>query len=223
MKGPVFVIGAGPGIGAAVAARFAAEGHPVGLVARSDATLDPVATAIHDRGHSAVATARGDAGDEASLRTAVEGLRENLGVPRVLVYNVSGLQLVPPSGLTWPSLRDSLAYNVGGAITAVNTVLDDLRSAGEGTILLTGGGLALFPSMDYSALSIGKAAIRSYAFTLHEELKPAGLHAAMITVAGLVAPGGPFDPVLIAEAYWRVFNRPPAEWEPELIFDGSGD
>ena len=32
---PLFVIGAGPGVGTAVARRFARAGHPVGLVARN--------------------------------------------------------------------------------------------------------------------------------------------------------------------------------------------
>lgn len=218
---PVFVIGAGAGMGAAIARRFAREGHPVGLVARSDATVDATAATIHDQGTSAVATALADAGDPAAVQAAVAGLQQRLGDPGVLVYNVSALQMVPPSELTWETLRDTLAYNVGGAVTAVNAVLPSMRAAGEGTILLTGGGLALFPSADLAALSIGKAAIRAYALTLFDELRPAGIHAAMVTIAGLVASGGPFDPDRIADTYLELYRQAPAERVAEIIFDGS--
>jgi hypothetical protein len=40
MKGTVTIVGAGPGVGAAVARRFGREGHPVALVARNRDRLD---------------------------------------------------------------------------------------------------------------------------------------------------------------------------------------
>jgi NADP-dependent 3-hydroxy acid dehydrogenase YdfG len=48
------VVGAGPGIGLAVARRFAVEGHSIGLVARSATTLAGVESEL---GATGVATA----------------------------------------------------------------------------------------------------------------------------------------------------------------------
>src|SRR5215472_9646795 len=47
---PVVVIGAGPGIGAAVARRFARQGLPVALIARSATTLQAVAATVGSPG-----------------------------------------------------------------------------------------------------------------------------------------------------------------------------
>ncbi|MFN8215549.1 MAG: hypothetical protein U0R71_03030 [Solirubrobacterales bacterium] len=41
-KGTIAVVGAGPGVGAAVARRFGCEGRPVGLLARNRERLEGV-------------------------------------------------------------------------------------------------------------------------------------------------------------------------------------
>src|SRR5438045_2256528 len=83
--GSVIVVGAGPGIGLATAARFAREGHPVGLIARTEDRL--VEHARDLRAHGAhVAYAAADAQLESALRSAVEHLTERLGPIGVLAY-----------------------------------------------------------------------------------------------------------------------------------------
>ena len=44
----IVIVGVGPGIGTAVARRFAREGFAVGLVARSTSTLDTAVDALGD-------------------------------------------------------------------------------------------------------------------------------------------------------------------------------
>ena len=46
----MIVIGAGPGIGLSVAKRFAREGLPVGVIARSRATVDAALSGVVVRG-----------------------------------------------------------------------------------------------------------------------------------------------------------------------------
>src|SRR5690606_15286885 len=50
--------------------------------------------------------------------------------------------------------------------------------AARGTILLTGGGLALEPYPRWVTLAAGKAALRTLAINLHKELLPEGIHIA---------------------------------------------
>jgi hypothetical protein len=45
---------------------------------------------------------------------------------------------------------------------------------------------------------------------------------ATVTVGGAVAPGGQFDPDLIAEEYWRLHTQRPEAWEHEVAFTGAG-
>ena len=55
VRGSVIVVGAGPGVGAAVARRFGREGHPVGLVARDHGRLEAMAADLRAAGVAAEA------------------------------------------------------------------------------------------------------------------------------------------------------------------------
>ena len=56
---------------------------------------------------------------------------------------------------------------------------------------------------------------------LAREYGPAGVHVAMVTVAGAVAPLGPLDPDEIADVYWRLHTQPRDAWEREVVFPGA--
>lgn len=213
------VIGAGEGLGVAVARRFGVAGMPVGLVARSRAGLDGAAGRLAADGVT-VAVAPADAGDAGSLTTALDDLAGRLGAPSVLVYNAAVLSAVPARDLDGPALLDSLRVDVAGAATAVRRVLPAMLAAGRGTILLTGGGFALRPSPRLAGLSVGKAAIRAYAHALAADVAPAGVHVATVTVAGTI--GGPeqrFAPDRLAEHFWRLHAEQPADWRTEVVVD----
>ena len=85
------VIGAGPGIGVSVARRFAREGLPIGVVARSRSTVDAALGALAGTNvdtHGELA----DAADESALRGALDQIVQRLGLPDVLVYNAAVIQ-----------------------------------------------------------------------------------------------------------------------------------
>lgn len=42
-----------------------------------------------------------------------------------------------------------------------------------------------------------------------------------MTIAGTVAPGGPFDPDLIAEAFWAAHAAPQGDARVEHVFSGA--
>jgi len=116
-----------------------------------------------------------------------------------------------------------LQVNVAGALAAAQAVLPGMRARGSGAILFTGGGLAFDPTSWPAAasLALGKAALRNLAFSLHAELAPSGIHAGLLTIAGAVQPGTPFDPAHIAEAFWRLAGDAPGAFRAELIFRGE--
>ncbi|NJL35119.1 MAG: short-chain dehydrogenase, partial [Chloroflexaceae bacterium] len=88
----------------------------------------------------------------------------------------------------------------------------------RGTILFTGGGLALDPYAQYASLAIGKAGLRSLTYTLGAELEPQGIHVATVTIAGTVQPGTFFAPDLIAEQYWNLHTQAPGTWQREIVY-----
>lgn len=202
------ILGYGPGLGAALAARFAAGGfHVIGLA------RDP---ARHRA--AGVELRAADAADPASLAAALSG------PVAALIHNAYRATMAAPgpSALALPDLAADFAVNVGGALAAAQAVLPAMRAAGRGSILFTGGGLALDPTgwLPAASLAIGKAGLRSLAQTLHAELAPAGIHAGTVTVAGMIAPNTAFDPARIAEAFWSLHQDPPGAFRAEIIFQG---
>ena len=80
------VLGVGPGLGAAVARRFAGEGFAVAMMARQEESLAEIRRDIEDDGGTALPVSA-DATDADSVAAAFERVRAELGDPEVLVYN----------------------------------------------------------------------------------------------------------------------------------------
>ncbi len=211
------IIGAGPGLGAALARRFAAENHPVLALSRNAEKRAP---------EGGILEWPADAADPENLAGALEGGARALGAPiGVLIYNAYRASMAQdgPSTLDPESLVEDFKVNVAGALAAARAVLPGMRAAGRGTILFTGGGLALAPTswLPAASLAIGKAGLRSLALTLHAELASAGIHAGTVTIAGQIAPGTKFDPDAIAQAFFSMHTDKPGQFRNEIVFDGD--
>jgi NAD(P)-dependent dehydrogenase (short-subunit alcohol dehydrogenase family) len=82
----IAIVGAGKGLGLAVAERFAREGFAVALISRNQDRLDGLAAELRERGHTAAGFAA-NVRDGESLRTALERATEQLGPIEVLQYS----------------------------------------------------------------------------------------------------------------------------------------
>ncbi len=159
-----------------------------------------------------------DAGEAQSLRGAFERITNHLGPTAVLVYNVAANAPGAPSTLDGEQLVEAFRSNVVGALVASQQVFPQMRTAGAGTMLFTGGGLALNPWPQAAALAVGKAGLRNLVFSLAAELEPAGIHVATVTIAGMVQPGTLFDPDRIADVYWQLHCEPQGQWQREIVY-----
>ncbi|MEU7833740.1 SDR family NAD(P)-dependent oxidoreductase [Nonomuraea sp. NPDC049129] len=216
MSGAV-IIGAGPGIGQAVARRFAREGLPITLIARSEQTLRAVAEAVAPSGVPVV-TREADSTDQAGLNAALDQAVSQHGVPDVVVYNAAIIQTDAPGELSVRGHMEAWAVNVVGALNAAAHVAPAMAARGSGTFLITGG--MPEPKPQYVSLSLGKAGVRALVTLLDEEYGPSGVHVASVTVAGPVAPGTDFDPDDIAERYWQLHTQPRHRWQQEVLHAG---
>jgi len=210
------LVGIGPGLGAALARRFAEGGYDVLGLARDPAKIASAPGLI---------PWRGDAADAPALVEALhEGAAAAGGQIGVLIYNAYRATMAAggPSSLDPDSVVEDVRVNVAGALAATQAVLPGMRKAGRGTILFTGGGLALDPTgwLPAASLAIGKAGLRSLALTLHAELAPEGIHAATVTIAGQIQYGTAFAPETIAEAFWALHADPAGQFRNEIIFNG---
>jgi NAD(P)-dependent dehydrogenase (short-subunit alcohol dehydrogenase family) len=94
------ILGVGPGLGAAVARRFAREGFVVALMARKEESVAGVREEIEDEGGTALPVTA-DATDPASVEMAFGRVRGAFGDPEVFVYNAGAFQMggvleIPP-------------------------------------------------------------------------------------------------------------------------------
>ena len=215
----LLVIGAGPGLGGAIAHRFAQGGYHLTLLARRTDGLAKLASDLADAG-AAAGTVAADASDPEGLRATLTSLYASTGAPGVLVYNAS--MLTPDSLLSSDVAHLHQAYDVDvvGAIVATQVAAPTMRAAGGGTILFTGGGWADHPVPAWGTVSLGKAALRPAATMLGAGLAGDGIRVASITIAGQIQPGTPFSPDQIAEKYWSVVQSD-GTWQSEFRFDGT--
>jgi NAD(P)-dependent dehydrogenase (short-subunit alcohol dehydrogenase family) len=210
---PVVVIGAGPGIGGAVARRFARQGLPVALIARSTTSVQAVAAALGTSSLPPLCLTA-DSADETALRGALDAVTATLGVPEAVVYNAAIIQRDSPGDLPVSGHLRAWGVNVIGALTAAAHILPAMAHAAGGSFIVTGG----MPEPDprYTSLSLGKAGVRALVSLLDKQYGPDGVHVATVTVAGPVAPGTAFDPDDIAEHYWRLHTQPRGHWQLEI-------
>jgi short-subunit dehydrogenase len=211
------IVGFGAGVSTGVARAFGKEGYKLALLSRNPAKSEDSIQNLKTLGYT-VQSFVADAGDEASLVEAFTKIRAELGDPSVLVYNAAAFTPGNPSSLSGEALVADLRVNIVGALVAVQQVLPAMQSSGRGTILLTGGGLALTPFAGASSLSIGKAGIRNLAFSLAQELKASGIHVGTVTICGTVEPGTHFDPDAIAQSYLSLHQEPPESWQTEIVY-----
>jgi NAD(P)-dependent dehydrogenase (short-subunit alcohol dehydrogenase family) len=216
VKGTVIIVGYGPGVGAGAAEAFAAQGHPVALVARNPEKLDEAVGRYKVKGWNA-AGFPADVSDVAALKHALIAATGTLGPPDVLVYNAAKGGPGPVMALEAEHLMGDLRISVAGALVAVQAVVPGMIARRLGSVLFTGGGLALYPSPSAPSLAIGKSGIRTLALMLAKELAPQGIRAGTVTIATGVAPGGPGSPERIGAAFLSLHQTPPDPKTCEIV------
>ena len=182
----IAIIGAGPGLGAAVARRFGAEGFSIALISRDQAKLDGLAAQLQDGGLVARGYAA-DVLDPVALDGALARAAAELGPITVLQYSPlpSRDYLKPVLEMTPTLALEALRFSALGLVHAVRAVLPAMRTAGDGTIILVNGGTSVQARSDFAGTSIAFPAESAYGEMLHDALEDEG-----IRVVQLVIPGG---------------------------------
>jgi short-subunit dehydrogenase len=211
------LVGVGSGLGMAIARRFGREGYRLALLARREEELAEHAAALQANGIKALGFSV-DAADSAALIGVFKQIRQSLGDPDVLVYNVAALKQSSLLTITAEELVQDFRANVAGALTSIQQVVGGMQKQRRGTILLTGGGLALDPSPQFASLALSKAAIRNLSFSFAKELKESGVHVATVTICGAIESGTRFDPDKIAQAYWELHAQGQGSWDREYVY-----
>ena len=211
MARTIVVVGAGKGLGNAVAERFAREGFSVVLMARGEGHLRTYEAEFAAKGievHTQVA----DVTDFAGFERAFERVVETSGTPDVVLYNVGVTVADAKVTMDAQTLVERYRTDVAGAYHCVELADTPEFEAKGGAILITGGGLALEPSADYLPLSMDKAALRTMVRALSPKLAKRGVYIGSVQVVGIIGSEPRYEPASIAERFWRLYvERGP--WE----------
>jgi len=165
------VVGAGRGIGEAIALRFAAEGAKLILAARTAPELKTVTEVVKAQGGTAhfVVT---DVTAPPEVASLVQKSIELFGRIDILV-NAAGTY--GPIGRVWEvdarEWATTFSANLFGPFLLCQLVLPHMIRAGRGKIINFSGGGATSPLCRFSAYGVSKAAVVRLTETLAEEVK----------------------------------------------------
>ena len=213
------VVGIGPGNGAALARRFAAEGYAVALLARSVALSATLAAELVDSRAYAC-----DVADAASVKTVFASIRSELGDVDVLVFNAGGGTWGSVEEITPEAFEASWRVNALGALLVSQEVIPAMKRAGAGAIIFIGATASLRGMPMTAAFAPAKAAQRILAESMARSLGPSGVHVAVIVLDGVVdiprtrerMPDKPDDffitPADVAESAFWLSRQPRSAW-----------
>ena len=175
------VAGVGPGIGSALARRFAKAGYAVAMLARNRDVLDTLEREID--GASGYPC---DVGSADSVAHAFAAIRTDLGEVEVLLYNAGSGVFGDVESITPEQFEASWRVNAYGALLCAREVIPAMKAAAGGSIIFTGATASRRGVPRTAAFAPAKAAQRSLAESMARSLWPSGIHVALIIVDGAV-------------------------------------
>ena len=222
------ITGVGPGLGAALARRFAREGFSLALIARSRLFIDQLA----DELPSALSLIA-DVSKPAEIISAIKEVRKELGAIGVLIHNPSSADGNGVIDTTPEQFEQSWRVTALGAFICARETAPDMIEAGAGTMLFTGATSSVRGG-GWLAFSSAKFALRGFVQSAACELWPKGVHVAHVVVDGIIASDKTdraarnetrtyLDTDEIAEAYWYLANQPRSAWTLELDLRPNGE
>ncbi|MBA2445362.1 MAG: SDR family oxidoreductase [Nocardioidaceae bacterium] len=216
----IVVIGAGPGIGTAVARRFGQAGYDCALVARDPAKLESLGRQLQSEGLT-TGWSPVDVTDSDALARAITAFARQSGEVKHVHFNPSAYTDKDALELTADELLADVRLGVASLLTAVQAARPFMQPGAR--VTATGGGSADKPSKRAASLGVQKAALRNLVTALDARLAADEIRACSLTVAGTIRPGTAFDPALIAEAIYTASQSESEFWEAEVRFDGRSE
>jgi NAD(P)-dependent dehydrogenase (short-subunit alcohol dehydrogenase family) len=179
------VVGAGEGLGAAIARAFAAEGYVACLTRRGRnlAQVEALAAEITAAGGQARAFGV-DARVEADLVALFETIERDVAPLEVVVFNIGAnvkFDVTETTTQVYSKVWEMAA--LAGFFTG-REAAKAMAPRAKGTILFTGATASLRGRAGFSAFAGAKHALRALAQSLAREMGPKGIHVAHIVVDG---------------------------------------
>jgi NAD(P)-dependent dehydrogenase (short-subunit alcohol dehydrogenase family) len=176
-----FITGGASGIGLAIARRCATEGMTVLIADIEEAALAHAAETLRAEG-ATVETYRLDVSDLDQYRAVAARVLADHGAPGLLANNAGVAWKAPASAATPEDWRWTISVNVLGVGYGISLFVPAMIAAGAGGYVLNTASITgLIVSPGTSAVySASKHAVVAISETLAHELRPHGLHVAVL-------------------------------------------
>lgn len=186
-NGVCLIVGAGDGVGAAIAHTFADAGYPVCITrrARNIQQLEALAADIGAKGGAAHAFGV-DARLEDQMIALFDRIEKDIGPLEVVVFNIGAnvrFGLVETTSRVFTKVWEMACF--AGFITA-REAARVMAPRGRGSILMTGATASLRGRDGFAAFAAAKAGLRAVAQSAARELGPKGIHVAHVVVDGAI-------------------------------------
>ncbi|MSP42902.1 MAG: SDR family NAD(P)-dependent oxidoreductase [Alphaproteobacteria bacterium] len=231
-KGSVLIsgVGAGQGLGAAIARRFSREGYPVVIAGRSQDKLQVTLKELNDGSAQAV-MAIGDSTLAADVRRFVE-TAEGLAPLAVAVHNAGSNEPAPFLKVSEERFTRHWREHALGGFLLAQAAIPKLLQHGGGSLFFTGASGSLRGKANFAPFAAAKAAMRNLAQSIAREYGPQNIHIGHIVVDGGIdgdllnsrlpdrkkqlGPDGMLNVDAIADAYWAMHIQHRSAWTLEL-------
>jgi NAD(P)-dependent dehydrogenase (short-subunit alcohol dehydrogenase family) len=214
------IVGAGPGLSAALARAFAKAGMKVALAARTPDDLGPLARAIGAR------TFACNVAHPEQVETLFRDLDATAGTPDVVVFNASYRARGPFVDLDHNEVQRALMVTAYGGFLVAQEAARRMRAQGHGAIFFTGASASVKGYPQSAPFAMAKFALRGLAQSMARELSPQGIHVAHFVIDGAIRsekraqdtehPDSMLDPDAIAATYLHILGQPRSAWTWEV-------
>ena len=182
MTPSIAVFGAGPGLGQAVARRYAREGWRVVLIARHRDHLDRLAKEIGDNAN--VLTA--DVADTNAIPALARQIRDLVGDPDAIYYGIGVGRFTPAALLAREHIDECLPIALYSLLALVHEFLPAMLDRGSGAILSAQGASAVRGLPHRSGPGPAIAAQRNYLESLEREVADRNVYIGRIYIGAAI-------------------------------------
>ncbi|HWM47428.1 MAG TPA: NAD(P)-dependent oxidoreductase [Xanthobacteraceae bacterium] len=238
----LFITGASRGIGLAIALRAARDGANIAIAAKTDAPHPKLPGTIHTAAQEIVAAGGAalplavDIRDEEAVIRALDATATRFGGIDIVVNNASAIQLTPAADTDMRRFDLMHQINTRGTFMVSKYAVPYLESSSNPHILM------LSPPLDmrekwfarHTAYSIAKFGMSMVVLGLAGELRPKGIAVNALWPRTTIATsaiknllGGERimrmsrTPDILADAAWRIFQKPAAEFSGRFLIDDT--